>query len=238
MFPLGAGAIDQAETGQIAFLGQPLPEGDFTVEAKINAPGLDEDDSRTDDPYAQVGLGLFQTNDDWIGVYQTRNGDDGSTNNGTYFEVKYENEGGRTLGTRIGQAARLAQNLPTYYLRVTRTGDTLNAEFSRDGTQWTDLLEQDINLAAAVRGRGRARLHRPARHERRDLGDLRVHPVHAGRVPGPVQPALGPVRGRRARPEVGAREPARHEPAGGGGRPPDAAARPRRPVRRQRHARR
>ena len=146
VFPLGPGAIDQAETGQIAFLGQPLPEGDFTAEAKINAPGLDEDDSRTDDPYAQVGLGLFQSNDDWVGVYQTRNGDDGSTNNGTYFEVKYENEGGRTLGTRIGQGTA-AQNLPTYYLRVTRTGDTLNAEFSRDGTQWTDLLDQDINLA-------------------------------------------------------------------------------------------
>src|SRR4029453_7099703 len=36
VFPLGSGAIDQAETGQIAFLGQTLPEGDFTVEAKIN----------------------------------------------------------------------------------------------------------------------------------------------------------------------------------------------------------
>ncbi len=145
VFPLGAGAIDQAETGQIAFLGQQLPEGDFTVEAKINAPGLDEDDSRTDDPYAQVGLGIFQSNDDWVGIYQTRNGDDGSTNTGTYFEVKYENEGGRTLGTRMGQGTA-AQNLPTYYLRATRTGDTLNAEFSRNGTDWTDLLEQDINL--------------------------------------------------------------------------------------------
>ena len=144
-FPLGPGAIDQAETGQIAFLGQPLPEGDFTVEAKINAPGLDEDDSRTDDPYAQVGLGLFQTNEDWIGVYHTRNGDNGSTNEGTYFEVKSETGGGRTLGPRVGQAAGAA-NLPTYYLRVTRSGDTLTAAYSLDGTQWTD-LQVELNVA-------------------------------------------------------------------------------------------
>ena len=145
-FPLGAGAIDQAETGQIAFLGQPLPEGDFTVEAKINAPGLDSDDSRTDDPYAQVGLGLFQTNDDWIGVYQTRNGDDGSTDNGTYFEVKSENDGARALGNRIGQAEP-SVNLPTYYLKLTRAGNTLTAAFSRNGTEWTD-LEANLDLAA------------------------------------------------------------------------------------------
>ena len=92
MLPLGLGAIDQAETGPIAFLGQPMPDGDFTVEAKINAPGLEDDDSRTDDPYAQLGLGLFQTDGDWIGVYHTRNGDNGSTNDGTYFEVKSETE--------------------------------------------------------------------------------------------------------------------------------------------------
>jgi plastocyanin len=145
VFPLGAGAVDRAETGPLAFLGQPLPEGDFTVEAKINAPGLDTDDSRTDDPYAQVGLGFFQGDDDWIGIYQTRNGDDGSNDQGTYFEVKHEDEGTWTAGNRIGQADA-ATNLPTYYLRATRTGDTLTAAFSRDGTQWTD-LEVSLNLA-------------------------------------------------------------------------------------------
>ncbi len=144
-FPLGAGAVDRAETGPVAFLGQPLPEGDFTVEAKINAPGLDTDDSRADDPYAQVGLGLFQGNDDWVGIYQTRNGDGGSTDQGTYFEVKHEDEGSWVAGNRIGQADA-SVNLPTYYLRATRTGDSLKAAFSRNGTQWTD-LEVNLNLA-------------------------------------------------------------------------------------------
>ena len=54
-------------------------------------------------------------------------------------------------------------------------------------------------------------------------------------MPGPVPPALRPVRRHRARPEVGAREPERDQPADGRGRPPGAAARARRPVRRQRH---
>ena len=141
-FPLGAGAIDQAETGPIAFLGQPLPDGDFTVEAKINAPGLDTDVTRADDPYAQVGLGLFQTNNDWVGVYQTRNGDDGPTNNGTYFEVKSETAGARTLWPRVGQATA-AVNLPDYWLKITRSGDTLTAAYSLDDPagsgQWVDL---------------------------------------------------------------------------------------------------
>ena len=113
MLPLGLGAIDQAETGPIAFLGQPMPDGDFTVEAKISAPGLEDDDSRTDDPYAQVGLGFFQTDGDWIGVYHTRNGDEGSTNAGTYFEVKSETGGARTLWPRVGQGPG-SEHLPTF----------------------------------------------------------------------------------------------------------------------------
>ncbi|HEX5620697.1 MAG TPA: PKD domain-containing protein [Solirubrobacteraceae bacterium] len=144
-FPLGQRSIDQSEDGPVAFLGQTLPEGDFTVEAKINAAGLDTDVSRTDDPYAQVGLGLYQTDGDWIGIYQTRNGDNGNDPQGTYFEVKYENAGARTLGNRIGQADA-SVNLPNYYVRATRTGDNLKASYSLDGTNWTD-LEVNINLA-------------------------------------------------------------------------------------------
>jgi PKD repeat protein/type 1 glutamine amidotransferase len=148
-FPLGQGALDQSETGPVAFLGQPLPDGDFTVEAKINAAGLDGDTSRTDDPYAQVGLGLYQTDNDWIGVYQTRNGDNGNDPSGTYFEVKSETDGARTLWPRVGQAEP-SVNLPAYWLRVKRTGDTLTAAYAltdpANGGQWVD-LEATPNLA-------------------------------------------------------------------------------------------
>jgi PKD repeat protein/type 1 glutamine amidotransferase len=149
-FTLGQRTIDQAETGPVAFLGQKLPDGDFTAEAKINAAGLDTDVSRTDDPYAQVGLGLYQTDDDWIGVYQTRNGDSGNDPQGTYFEVKSEDEGARTLGNRIGQADA-SVNLPNYWLKVTRKGNALTAAYAitdpHNGGQWVD-LEVNLDLAA------------------------------------------------------------------------------------------
>ena len=151
VFPLGSSAIDVDREGPIAFLGQPLPEGDFTVEAKINAPGLDADDSGDESPYAQVGLGLYQTDDDWIGVYQTRNGDseEPGTDGGTYFEVKSETGGARTLWPRVGQNPG-STNLPDYWLRVTRSGDTITAAYSLDdpaqGGQWVD-LEADPNMA-------------------------------------------------------------------------------------------
>jgi len=91
------------------------------------------DDSGEESPYAQVGLGLYQTDNDWIGVYQTRNGDseEPGTDGGTYFEVKSETGGARTLWPRVGQAAG-TQNLPDYWLKVTRTGDTITAAYSLD----------------------------------------------------------------------------------------------------------
>jgi PKD repeat protein/type 1 glutamine amidotransferase/plastocyanin len=147
VFPLGSSAIDVDRDGPIAFLGQPLPDGDFTVEAKINAPGLDGDDSGEESPYAQVGLGLYQTDGDWLGAYQTRNGDseEPGTAGGTYFEVKHENDGARILGNRVGQAAG-SVNLPTFYIRLTRTGDTITSTYSLNGTQWTD-LEANVNVS-------------------------------------------------------------------------------------------
>ncbi len=144
VFPLGSSAIDTDRTGPIAFLGQPVPEGDFTVEAKINAPGLDADDSGDESPYAQVGLGLYQTDGDWIGAYQTRNGDseEPGTDGGTYFELKSENGDARTLWPRVGQGPG-TQNLPDFWLRVTRAGDTITAAYSLDDPaaagQWVDL---------------------------------------------------------------------------------------------------
>ena len=42
VLPLGQNSVDNDRVGPIAYLGQPLPEGDFTVEAKIDAPGLND----------------------------------------------------------------------------------------------------------------------------------------------------------------------------------------------------
>ena len=235
VLPLGSSAIDVDRTGPIAFLGQPLPEGDFTVEAKINAPGLDADDSGEESPYAQVGLGLYQTDGDWIGAYQTRNGDseEPGTAGGTYFEVKSENGNARTLWPRVGQAP--GRHEPAGLLDE---GHPHRRHDHRGVQPRRSRRRRHVGRPAGqperrrdLRGGRRAGLRRRARRQRHGLGDVRVHPVHAGRrLPGPVPPAVRPVRRQRARPEVGAREPERDQPAERRGRAPEAPARPRRPV--------
>ena len=106
--PLGAFSVDLTRPGPIGFVGQPLPEGDFELVAKISAPGLDADEGGEGSKFAQAGLKIYQGDADWIKVAHTRAADGnppptGSVN--TYFEITYENDGNRTLGTRAGMAA-------------------------------------------------------------------------------------------------------------------------------------
>ena len=145
VLPLGAFSVDLARPGPIGFLAQPLPEGDFALTAKISAPGLDADVGGQGSLYAQAGLKIFQSDDAWIKVAHTRNADGGppgSTN--TYFELAYETGGVRTLGTRMGMAAA-ATNLPTWWMELVRTGNTITAAYSLTdpegpgGANWVDL---------------------------------------------------------------------------------------------------
>ena len=107
VLPLGNNSIDLTRAGPLGLLAQPLPTGDFTLLAKVSAPGLDADvGGSTVSRYAQVGLKIFQTNDNWIKVAHTRNADGNPTGSAqTYFEMTYEQNGTRTLGTRMGLAA-------------------------------------------------------------------------------------------------------------------------------------
>ena len=130
--PLGAFSLDLARTGPAAILAQPLPTGDFTLVTKITAPGLNADTGGLGSTYAQVGLKLFQTNDNWIKVSHSRNADGNPTGaTSTYFELAYEINGTRTLGTRTGLGTG---NLPTWWLRVVRTGATLDRRPTRSAT--------------------------------------------------------------------------------------------------------
>jgi len=139
--PLGAFSVDLTRPGPIGFLGQPLPEDDFELVAKISAPGLDTDSGGEGSQFAQAGLMLYQGDDDWIKVAHTR---DAGTASDTYFEIAYENAGTRTLGTRAGQAAGGA-NLPTWWFRLVRDGATLTASYSLSdpdgagGANWVQL---------------------------------------------------------------------------------------------------
>jgi glucose/arabinose dehydrogenase/type 1 glutamine amidotransferase len=128
--PLGAYSVDLTRPGPIGFVGQPLPAGDFELVAKISAPGLDADNSGEGSKYAQAGLKIYQGDNDWIKVSHTRNADGSPTGSAnTYFEISYENGGTRTLGTRAGAAAP-SVNLPTWWMRLVRSGPTVTASYS------------------------------------------------------------------------------------------------------------
>jgi hypothetical protein len=61
---LGSSEIDTTATGPIGFIGQPLPDGDFVIEAKIT--GDIAADNTSDPQYAQAGLMLYQTDDNFV----------------------------------------------------------------------------------------------------------------------------------------------------------------------------
>ncbi len=142
VLPLGNNSLDLTRLGPIGSLGQPLPAGDFTLVAKVSAPGLDSDvGGTTVSRYAQVGLKIFQTNDNWIKVAHSRNADGNPTGSAqTYFEMTYEQNGTRTLGTRMGLAGT---NLPTWWFRIVRAGNTITSAYSLTdpevGANWVAL---------------------------------------------------------------------------------------------------
>jgi regulation of enolase protein 1 (concanavalin A-like superfamily)/plastocyanin len=129
--PLGAYSVDLTRPGPIGLVGQPLPEGDFELTVKITAPGLDADNGGEGSKYAQAGLKIYQDDNHWIKITQTRNADGGPAGSAnTYFETSYESSGSnRTLGARTGMAAP-AVNLPTWWMRVVRSGSTVSSAYS------------------------------------------------------------------------------------------------------------
>ena len=158
VLPLGAYSLDLSRPGPVAIVGQELPERDFALEAKVSAPGLNTSDGGAGSAYAQVGLKLFQGDDNWIKITQTRNADGGASGQ-TYFEMSHESSASnRTLGPRIGLAAA-PTNLPTFWLRVTRTGSTIDAYYSladpdgSGGASWTHMgLSPDLEAVMPAAG--------------------------------------------------------------------------------------
>ena len=149
VLPLGSFSVDLARTGPIGFLAQPLPTGDFTVVAKLSAPGLNTDVGGVGSTYAQAGLKLFQNDNNWIKVAHNRNADGNPTGSAaTYFELAFETGGTRTLGTRTGLGTG---NLPTWWMRVVRTGATVTASYSlgdpegTGGANWVALGTANID---------------------------------------------------------------------------------------------
>ena len=162
---------------------QPLPDGRLHAwSRRSRLRGWTPTSAAGQQPYAQVGLKIFQTNDNWIKVAHTRNADGNPTGSAqTYFEMTYEPNGTRTLGTRMG----LARHEPADVVdadRPHRQHDHVRLLAHRSGRRGRELgrAQRLAEHRHGDAGGRRPALHRRLRRQRLDLGPLRLHPDHAG----------------------------------------------------------
>ena len=139
--PLGSFSLDLARPGPIGMIGQSLPDGDFTLTTEISAAGLDADQTGQGSVYAQTGLKLYQSDDNWVKIAHTRNADGSPAGSvPTYLEMTYEDGGNRVLGDR---SPAVTPPAPTVWFRVVRAGDQVTADYSlsdpEQGGAWTPL---------------------------------------------------------------------------------------------------
>jgi PKD repeat protein/type 1 glutamine amidotransferase len=124
VLPVTNGDINEGNTGAISYAGQPVPSGDWQVETKI--------DIAHDNEWQHAALAQIVDDDNYVKFAATMN------SGGTRF-LEFQTE---TSGSRSWHGANV--NLPatapsTIHLRLARTGDTLAASYSPDGTTWTPM---------------------------------------------------------------------------------------------------
>ncbi len=124
VLPVTNGDINEGNTGAISYAGQPVPSGDWTVETKV--------DIAHDNEWQHAALAQLVDNDNYVKFAATMN------SSGTRFlEFQTETNGSRSWH---GPNVDLPASAPsTIHLRLTRTGDTLAASYSPDGTTWTPM---------------------------------------------------------------------------------------------------
>jgi PKD repeat protein/regulation of enolase protein 1 (concanavalin A-like superfamily) len=147
VLPLGSSELDTTATGPIGFVGQPMPDGDFELVTQISGD-IASDDTGSNG-YAQAGLMLHQTDDNFIKISHTRVGIFQPDIEGqTFFEVGAETN---------GQIARSAQvnvqpdHPDTWWMRLVRTGNQLTAWYTLEdpeqGGTWSEIpLPGGMNL--------------------------------------------------------------------------------------------
>jgi PKD repeat protein len=122
VLPVTNGDINEGNAGEISYAGQPVPSGDWQVTTKI--------DIAHDNEWQHAALAQLVDNDNYVKFAATMN------SSGTRFlEFQTETNGSRSWH---GNNVNLPATAPsTIHLRLTRTGDTLAAAYSLDGTTWT-----------------------------------------------------------------------------------------------------
>ncbi|BCJ60196.1 hypothetical protein Jiend_36180 [Micromonospora endophytica] len=126
-----------SNTGPTNFILQNAPEGNWTMETKIDGSLLDEQ-------YQQAGLIVYADDDNYL-----------------KFDYVVDNQAGQPVTRRIELRSEIggtiqnpqpgAENLTSaqWYLRLARTGDTFTGSYSADGETWT-ALEELTNAAVGA----------------------------------------------------------------------------------------
>ena len=139
-------------------------------------PGSTATSAAQGSTYAQVGLKLFQTNDNWIKVAHNRNADSNPTGLGAHVlrARRTETNGTRTLGTRTGlgtgRTCRRGGCGSSGPARRSRRRTRSPIPYGGAGANWVELGVGEPRHAPARRGR--AALHRRLRRQRLDHRSL------------------------------------------------------------------
>ena len=169
ILPVTNGDINEGNTGEISYAGQPVPSGDWQVETKI--------DIAHDNEWQHAALAQLVDDDNYIKFAATMN------SSGTRFlEFQTETSGSRTWH---GDNVNLPADAPsTIHLRLTRTGEELAASYSLDGTTWTPM-----GAAATIKEGGTIGLlaagDTDAQNVNAAVDYFRVTPEATGEDPGP-----------------------------------------------------
>ncbi|TYC21298.1 DUF1349 domain-containing protein [Micromonospora sp. MP36] len=116
-----------SNSGTKNFILQTAPDGDWTIETKVDGSAFNEQ-------WQQAGLLVYQDDDNYV-----------------KFDYISDNQAGQAIARRIElrsevggvvqQPAPSASNLTTgvWWLRVSKAGNTFRGYYSSDGTTWTEL---------------------------------------------------------------------------------------------------
>ncbi|MFV2017556.1 ThuA domain-containing protein [Micromonospora sp. LOL_023] len=114
-----------SNTGPTNFILQTAPEGDWTIETKVDASLLDEQ-------YQQAGLLVYADDDNYLKLdFVTDNAAGAAVSR----RIEFRSEIDAVVQDPQPQVTGLTSGV--WHLRVSRTGDTFTAAYSADGTDWT-----------------------------------------------------------------------------------------------------
>ena len=122
--------ISGADNGDIRNLVlQTPPEGDWTVETKLTAPLRDN--------WQLAGLMLYADDDHYV-KYDVVADNDAGESPERRVELRYEDGGSLTGPSGVADLAPPASPTDTWWLRLTKTGDSYTGRISADGETWVD----------------------------------------------------------------------------------------------------